>query len=150
MLRTSEPISRILISFSISTICCSSANANAHGTPSNSALVLITHRVFPLNSNPDLNQLVVVSTLPAMYDRVVGGIISFKAINRSAIVSSSGTLSSSSVEISESARDVRNSYQEQVGEKTNQYRCSSHRHCLRVRLAWSRRTHPRLLLIRPC
>jgi len=60
---TSWPDSLIRISFSISTICCSSANANAHGTPSISALVLITQSVLPLNDSPDLIQLVVVSTL---------------------------------------------------------------------------------------
>lgn len=63
---TSDPISLILISFSISITCCSSANANAHGTPSNSALVLITYSVLPLNSRPDFVQLVIDSTVSAM------------------------------------------------------------------------------------
>lgn len=45
---TSFALCCILISLSISCTCCSSLKANAHGTPSNSALVLITHRLFPL------------------------------------------------------------------------------------------------------
>ena len=104
---TSPPISLIFISFSISTICCSSAKANAHGTPKSSALVLTTHSVLPPNKSPDLIQPAVVSTLLEIYDRVVGGIMSRSASIRSAIVSSSGTLSSSSVEISESEYDIR-------------------------------------------
>lgn len=102
-MHTPSPASRILISFSISTICCSSAKANAHGTPSNSALVLTTHSVLPLNRRPDLIQLAVVSTLLEMKERVVGGTMSFKARRRSANDSSSAMLSSSSDEISESA-----------------------------------------------
>lgn len=149
MEHTPSPASRILISFSISTICCSSAKANAHGTPNNSALVLITHSVLPLNSKPDLIQLVVVSTLLEMYDRVVGGTISRRARRRSAKDSSSGTLSSSSVEISESASDISSRYAMQLSGRANQYRCSSRPRCPMVQLAWSRRTHPRLLLIQP-
>jgi hypothetical protein len=101
---TSPPISLIFISFSISTICCSSAKANAHGTPKNSALVLTTKSVLPLNTRPDLIQLVVTPTLLEMYDRVVGGIMSRRARSRSARDSSAGTSSSSSVEISESGK----------------------------------------------
>lgn len=58
--------------------------------------------VWPLNARPDLTQLVVVSTLLAMNVRADGGMMSRSAEMRSAKVSSSGTLSSSSVEISES------------------------------------------------
>lgn len=46
---TSDPASLARISFSISAICCSSANASAHGTPSSSALVLSTNSAFPPN-----------------------------------------------------------------------------------------------------
>lgn len=147
--RTSPPISRILISFSISTNCCSSAKASAHGTPNNSALVLTTQSVFPLNINPDLTQLVVASTLPAIYDRVVGGIISRRARSRSVRVSSSGILSSSSVEISDSDFNVRLEifYALSWFGWAYRYQCSS-RHRL-GRLALSQRTRPRLLLIRP-
>jgi hypothetical protein len=63
---TSCPDSRIFISFSISTICCSSAKASAHGTPSSSALVLTTKMVLPLNDRPNLIQLVVASILLEM------------------------------------------------------------------------------------
>lgn len=144
---TSEPISRARISFSISTTCCSSANANAHGTPKSSALVLITYSVLPLNSRPDFNHPVVASTVSEMYERAVGGMMSRSASNRSAIVSSTGVSSSSSEEISESARVslcmrccLRASYQ---------YPCSSRPHPRLGRTAWSQRTHPRLRLIQP-
>jgi hypothetical protein len=60
LLHTSFADCCIFISFSISIICCSSANANAHGTPSNNALVLITHSDFPPNSNPARSQEFVV------------------------------------------------------------------------------------------
>ena len=147
-MHTSPPISRIFISFSISTICCSSAKASAHGTPSNSALVLTTHSVLPLNKSPDLIQPVVVSTLLAMKDRVVGGIMSRRASSRSASVSSSGTLSSSSVEISES--NILSELADMVhGQRTNRYQCSSRRRSPQGPLAWSRRTHPQLPLVRP-
>lgn len=69
--------------------------------------MLTTHSVLPPNKSPDLIQPAVVSTLLEIYDRVVGGIMSRSASIRSAIVSSSGTLSSSSVEISESEHDIR-------------------------------------------
>jgi hypothetical protein len=63
---TSPPISLILISFSISTTCCSSANANAHGTPSNKALVLSTNSALPPKLNPDRTYDVVVLTVEEM------------------------------------------------------------------------------------
>lgn len=44
----------IFISLSISRYCCSSAYANAHGTPSNNALVPITHNALPPHNNPVL------------------------------------------------------------------------------------------------
>lgn len=49
---TSFPNSRMRCSFSISTTCCSSANASANGIPSSSALVLTTHSVLPPYSSP--------------------------------------------------------------------------------------------------
>jgi hypothetical protein len=134
VVHTSPPISLIFISFSISTICCSSAKANAHGTPNNNALVLTTHSVLPPNKSPDLIQPAVVSTLPVIYDRVVGGIMSRSASNRSVSVSSSGTLSSSSVEISESEDYVRIAVMAYVQE-TNRYQCSSPRRSLQAQLA---------------
>jgi hypothetical protein len=143
---TSAPDSLIFISFSISTHCCSSAKANAYGTPSNNALVLTTHKVLPANIVPDQIQLVVVSTLLAMYDRVVGGIMSRRAEIRSASVSSSGISSSSSVEISESSNIVSSS----PGKLRNgTYQCLCIHPRLMGRPASSRRTRPRLLLIRP-
>lgn len=44
---TSFALCCIRISLSISCTCCSSLNANAHGTPNSSALVLTTHSVLP-------------------------------------------------------------------------------------------------------
>jgi hypothetical protein len=100
---TSLPISLILISFSISTTCCSSANANAHGTPNRSALVLSTNSALPPIPRPDLMYDVVVEKADEMYERVVGGIMSRRASRRSVRLSSMGKVSSSSDEISESA-----------------------------------------------
>lgn len=144
-----DPCSLIFISFSISITCCSSAKASAHGTPNRSALVLTTQRVLPLNSSPDLIQPVVVSTLLEMYDRVVGGIMSRSASNRSVNVSSSGISSSSSVEISESTEYISmdSAYSSRVA--AYRYQCSSRPHSPRVRLAFAQRTHPRPRLIRP-
>src|SRR5436190_23682233 len=42
----------IFISLSISKYCCSSAYANAHGTPSSNALVPITHNALPPHDKP--------------------------------------------------------------------------------------------------
>lgn len=60
---TSPPISRIFISFSISSTCCSSAQASAHGMPKSSAELLMTHNVFPLNDRTDLTALLAVETV---------------------------------------------------------------------------------------
>lgn len=53
---------------------------------------------------PDLTYDAVVEAVEEMKERVVGGIMSFKAISRSVRLSSMGKASSSSDEISESIK----------------------------------------------
>jgi len=78
----------ICISRSISCNCCSSLNASAHGTPSNSALVLMTHSAFPLNDRPDETQAVAVLDALTSDLRYSGGTMSARAAIRSLRVSS--------------------------------------------------------------
>jgi len=73
----------IFISRSISAICCSSANASAHGTPSNNAEVDTTHSVLPPNDRPVDAQLLVVSQADDSARRCFGGTMSFSATRRS-------------------------------------------------------------------
>jgi hypothetical protein len=75
---------------SCSTIICSSLYANAHGTPSSSALVLTTHNVLPPMNKPDFSHELVVDTFDWMERRVEAGIISWRARIRSYRVSSVG------------------------------------------------------------
>ena len=66
-----------------------------------------------------------------------------------------GPLSSSSDEISESRGDVNDYVQHNelwangIRHKTYQCLCNSHLRCLKGRVAWSRRTHLRLLQAQP-
>jgi hypothetical protein len=64
--------------------------------------VLKTNSALPPKPRPLLTKSVVLDTVFAIHDRVVGGMMSFSAKNRSARVSSMGRSSSSSEEISES------------------------------------------------
>lgn len=74
--------------------------------------------------------------------------MSLSAVSRSARVSSRGSSSSSSVEISESGRLLAGGMERQMDQElAYQCRCIPHR--LMGQPAWSRRTRPRLLLIRP-
>ena len=78
----------IISALSCSIIICSSLYASAHGTPSNSALVLTTHSVLPPNSSPDFVQLAMASYLDDSERRVDAGTMSFRAVMRSYRVSS--------------------------------------------------------------
>lgn len=91
----------ICISFSISIICCSSAYASAHGTPSNSSDVETTHKAFPENVSPLFTQDVVVDAVEAMNRRCVGGSMSCKAKRRSYRVSADMSSSLAMEEASE-------------------------------------------------
>lgn len=99
---TSEPSSRALISFSMSTTCCSSAKARAQGTPRSRALVLSTNRALPPKPSVEVTADVAVETTEQMALRVVGGMMSRRATRRSDSVSSSVGGASSSELISES------------------------------------------------
>jgi hypothetical protein len=76
-------------SLSICTHCCSSANANAHGTPSKKALVLRIHRALPPNDTVFFVNEVSVEKEVAMRCRDCGGMMSRSAAIRSNRVSSS-------------------------------------------------------------
>lgn len=76
-------------SLSICTYCCSSASANAHGTPNKNALVLITHNDFPPNETVERVNEDSAETVLEMRRREEGGMMSLRAMRRSRRDSSS-------------------------------------------------------------
>lgn len=77
--------------------------------------------------------------------------MSRRASRRSVKVSSSRISSSSSVEISESVTNVLKGVHtcERENEDGKEYRCPYIRLQMKGRSAWTQRTHPRPLLVRP-
>lgn len=88
-------------SLSICTYCCSSANANAQGTPSKNALVLMTQSDLPPKDTVERVIEERVDTVLAMRRREEGGMMSLRAMMRSSRDSSSRVVYES-VEISDS------------------------------------------------
>ena len=94
----------IISALSCSIIICSSLYASAHGTPSNSALVLTTHSVFPPIISPDLTHEDAVLYFEAKERRVEAGIMSWRAEMRSRRDSSGSREAMESVSDSSSER----------------------------------------------
>jgi len=108
---TSFAVCCIFISLSISTSCCSSEYASAHGTPSSSALVLTTHSALPPNARPLFSRADAEFSVETRKRRWLGGMMSCRAWMRSASDSSSGM-----EEVMEEASDsVRKEAEELVG-----------------------------------
>jgi len=113
----------IFISRSISTICCSSLYASAHGTPKSSALVLTTQSVLPPRSKPLFSHELVVETVLVIFRRAEAGTMSCRAESRSYRDSSGASEISDSA--SESVLSVSQSFSSSMGPSCGRVNSSS-------------------------